>query len=131
MVRKVINDGMDILGGAGISMGPRNLLGQMYIGIPISVTVEGANILTRTLIIFGQGALRAHPYAFKEVAAIEKNDLAGFDEAFWGHMGHVVRNTCRSFVLSITRGYSTCGAGTGVLSLYTRRLKWASASFAI
>ena len=80
--RMSINDGMDIVGGNGISMGPRNPLAIQYIGMPIGITVEGANILTRTLMIFGQGALRAHPYAFKEVNSVEKNDLAGFDEAF-------------------------------------------------
>jgi acyl-CoA dehydrogenase len=129
--RKTINDGMDIMGGAGISMGPRNLLGQMYIATPIGITVEGANILTRTLIVFGQGALRAHPFAFQEVKAVDNNDLKGFDAAFFGHIGHVVRNTFRSIVLSVTRGYAASSAGTGELSLYTRRLTWASASFAI
>ncbi|MEK7357047.1 MAG: acyl-CoA dehydrogenase, partial [Bdellovibrionota bacterium] len=62
IARKVINDGMDVMGGAGISLGPKNLLGHLYIATPIGITVEGANIMTRTLIIFGQGALRAHPY---------------------------------------------------------------------
>ena len=129
--RKVINDGMDILGGAGISRGPRNTLAHLYIATPIGITVEGANILTRTLMIFGQGALRAHPYAFKEVNAIENNDLQGFDRAFWGHIGHVVRNACRSFLLSITRGWLTPGMRRGSVSRYYRRLSWASASFAI
>ena len=73
--RMSINDGMDIIGGNGISMGPRNCLAVQYIGMPIGITVEGANILTRTLMIFGQGALRAHPYAFKEIDAVEKGDL--------------------------------------------------------
>lgn len=131
MGRTVINDAMDIMGGAGISMGPRNLLGQIYIATPIGITVEGANILTRTLIIFGQGALRAHPFAFKEVKAVDENDLTGFDSAFWGHIGHVVRNTFRSIVLSVSRGYLSSGSGMGELSLYVRRLNWASASFAI
>ncbi len=129
--RHVINDGMDVMGGAGISMGPRNLLGEFYVATPIGITVEGANILTRTLIIFGQGALRAHPYAFKEVNACEKNDLAGFDAAFWGHVGHVVRNAIRALVLSVTRGYMASSPVSGSLAKYYRRLSWASASFAI
>ena len=60
------------------------------------MTVEGANILTRTLIVFGQGAIRCHPYAWDEVQAVEKSDTAGFDRAFFGHIGHVVRNVSRS-----------------------------------
>lgn len=130
--RKLVNDAMDIMGGAGISLGPRNTLAEIYVATPISITVEGANILTRTLIIFGQGALRAHPFAYKEVMAIEKNDLAAFDEAFFGHIGHVVSNLCRSLVLSLTRGYLTSASHVPRdLRSYARRLKWASASFAI
>jgi acyl-CoA dehydrogenase len=131
MGRQVVIDGMDVMGGAGISMGPRNLLGQIYIATPIGITVEGANILTRTLIIFGQGALRAHPYAFKEVDAVGKKDLPAFDDAFWGHVGHVVRNAFRSVVLSCTRGYVTVFNFSGPLKMYYRRLTWASATFAI
>ncbi|HVK60585.1 MAG TPA: acyl-CoA dehydrogenase [Bdellovibrionales bacterium] len=131
MARKVINDGMDIMGGAGISLGPKNLLGHLYMGTPIGITVEGANIMTRTLIIFGQGALRAHPYAFREVAAIEKKDLKEFDDAFWGHIGHIVRNLFRAVVLSFTRGYLASSPVSGSTSIYYRRLSWASATFAI
>jgi acyl-CoA dehydrogenase len=130
IARGLINDGMDVMGGAGISMGPRNMLAEIYIATPIGITVEGANILTRTLIIFGQGALRAHPYAFAEVNAIEKKDLEGFDQAFWGHVGHITRNTFRSIVLSLTRGYVASTPG-GPLAGYYRRLSWASASFSI
>lgn len=129
--RQLINDGMDILGGAAISMGPRNLLAEMYIATPIGITVEGANIMTRTLIVFGQGALRAHPFAYKEVKAIGENDLAGFDAAFWGHVGHIVRNSCRSILLSLTRGHIACAPVHPELKTYARRLQWTSASFAI
>ena len=129
--RSMINDAMDIMGGSGISMGPRNLIGEIYVATPIGITVEGANILTRTLIVFGQGALRAHPYAYKEVNSVEKGDLKGFDEAFWGHIGHVVRNIFRSVVLSVTRGYLAPSPVSGELAIYYRRLTWASASFAI
>lgn len=129
--RRCINDGMDILGGAAISMGPRNLLAIPYIATPIAITVEGANILTRTLIIFGQGALRAHPFAFKEVNAVEKNDLTGFDKAFWGHVGHVVRNSFRALVLSVSRGYLGSRGTGGSVGRYFQKLAWCSASFAI
>ena len=132
MFRKVVNDSMDVLGGSGISMGPKNLMAIPYIATPIGITVEGANILTRTLIIFGQGALRAHPYAFSEVNAVEKNDLTAFDKAFWGHIGHIVMNVCRSIVLSVTRGFFASRGGlSGKAGRYAQKLKWASASFAI
>ncbi len=130
--RKVINDGMDIMGGAGISLGPRNLLAEMYVATPIGITVEGANIMTRTLIVFGQGALRAHPFAFAEVKAIEANDAVAFDVAFWGHIGHIVRNLCRSVLLSMSRGYLAATPESHPKTRhYYRRLSWASASFAI
>ncbi len=89
MWRKVVNDGMDILGGAAISRGPRNLMAHGYIGTPICITVEGANILTRTLMIFGQGAIRCHPYAYSEIEALTNNDLESFDRNFFQHIGHV------------------------------------------
>ncbi len=129
--RRVINDSLDIAGGSGISRGPRNLLANAYFTVPIGITVEGANILTRTLIIFGQGALRAHPFAYREVAAMEKGDVAGFDSAFWGHIGHVVRNTFRSVVLSCTRGFIYFSPIRGSTAKYYRKLTWVSASFAI
>ena len=131
MARESLKEGMDVLGGAAISMGPRNSIATGWIAIPISITVEGANILTRTLMIFGQGALRAHPFAFKEVDAIENNDLKAFDEAFWGHIGHIVRNTFRSLCLSFTRGMLASGPHGGPSKKYFRKLAWASASFAI
>lgn len=129
--RKVVIDGMDVLGGHGISRGPRNLLAHHYFTLPISITVEGANILTRTLIIFGQGALRAHPYAFKEVDALERGDVAGFDRAFWPHVGHVLRNLTRSMVMAVTRGYLVPPVTCSWTWKYYRKLAWASATFAL
>ena len=131
--RKVTNDAMDVMGGAGISLGARNLLAEGYIATPIGITVEGANIMTRTLIVFGQGALRCHPYAFDEVRALEAGNTKDFDKAFFGHIGHVVRNLCRSILLSLTRGYIAM-APSGVhpkTKIHYRRLQWASATFAI
>lgn len=129
--RKAVNDGMDILGGAGISMGPRNVIAEGYIAAPISITVEGANILTRTLIVFGQGALRAHPYAFKEIYALESDDVREFDRAFWGHIGHIFRNLFRAKVLFLTRGWVVWGEGCSTTRRYYQKLAWASAYFAI
>lgn len=130
--RRAVIDTMDILGGAGISRGPRNVISAGYVAMPIGITVEGANVLTRTLIIFGQGALRAHPWAFKEVQAVEQNNLMDFDRAFFGHVGHVVRNLFRSVGLSVTRGRLSCApSGVGPVAHYYRKLSWASASFAI
>jgi acyl-CoA dehydrogenase len=131
--RRVTNDAMDVMGGAGISLGARNLLAEGYIATPIGITVEGANIMTRTLIIFGQGALRCHPYAFDEVRALEAGNVKAFDQAFFGHIGHVVRNMCRSILLSLTRGYiafAPFGAHPKT-KIHYRRLQWASATFAI
>ncbi len=129
--RKLINDAMDVAGGSGISRGPRNQIAHYYIATPIGITVEGANILTRTLIIFGQGALRAHPYALAEVNAIGARDLRAFDRAFWGHIGHIVRNLSRSIVLSLTRGNLAGSPVGGPTARYYRKLAWASATFAI
>jgi len=129
--RKVINDGMDILGGAAISRGPRNLLANAYTGTPICITVEGANILTRTLMVFGQGAIRCHPYAFQELDAIGRKDAAAFDRAFWPHVGHVVKNAVRTVLLGATRGWLTVAPKGAATKRYWRRLNWASAEFAL
>lgn len=129
--RKLTNDGMDVLGGAAITKGPKNILANHYISIPIAITVEGANILTRTLMIFGQGALRAHPFAYQEIRASESGDLALFDRAFWGHIGHVIRNKFRVALLSLTRGWLVCPPAGCATARYYRKLAWASASFAL
>jgi acyl-CoA dehydrogenase len=130
-MREVINDAMDICGGAGISRGPRNLLAHAYFAAPISITVEGANILTRTLMIFGQGAIRCHPFAENEISALEKGDVKGFDFAFFGHIGHVVHNLSRSMILSLTRGHAASIPIEGVTRRDYKKLSWASARFAI
>ena len=101
--RRVMDDAMDIHGGRGICMGPRNYLGRFYQSIPISITVEGANILTRSLIIFGQGAIRCHPYLLKEMDAAQNRDLASFDEALFGHIKLLLSNLARAVFHSLTR----------------------------
>ena len=101
--RKIINDGMDIMGGAGICRGPRNLLANIYSATPIPITVEGSNILTRTMIVFGQGVIRSHPYVYQEITALEQADVKGFDRVFWHHLGSVTRNLLRTVLLSLSR----------------------------
>nr|WP_229265193.1 acyl-CoA dehydrogenase [Duganella sp. 1224] len=104
--RAVVNDGMDILGGKGICMGPSNFLARAYQQIPIAITVEGANILTRCLIIFGQGAIRAHPYVLKEMRstadADQRKGLHDFDASFFGHMRFTFGNAVRALWYGLT-----------------------------
>ena len=130
LFRKAINDAMDILGGNAISRGPRNPLAAAYAGIPVSITVEGANILTRTLMVFGQGAIRCHPYALKEMQALMNDDVKAFDAAFWPHIGHVVRNAFRGIGLSLTRGWLAGSPVSGPAAPYWRKMAWSSATFA-
>jgi acyl-CoA dehydrogenase len=128
--RKSINHGMDVVGGAGISLGPRNVFGHPYMAAPIAVTVEGANILTRSLMIFGQGAIRCHPYALDEIKAIEENDLGRFDKAFWSHQGHIISNFVRWIFFELTRGYLIWPARLGKRGRYIQKLTWMSTKFA-
>jgi acyl-CoA dehydrogenase len=104
--RRITNQAMDIHGGKGICLGPRNYLGRHYQNIPIGITVEGANILTRSLIIFGQGALRCHPYLLAEMEAAQHSDptqgIKAFDKALFGHAGYVISNVARALFLSVT-----------------------------
>ncbi|MEZ5966372.1 MAG: acyl-CoA dehydrogenase [Planctomycetota bacterium] len=130
LCRRAVNDAMDLLGGAAISRGPRNTLAIAYTSMPISITVEGANILTRTLMIFGQGAIRCHPYALAEIEALGRGDVRGFDRALWAHVAHVVRNGARALVLSLSRGLLAASPVPGPAAGYWRKLQWASASFA-
>lgn len=132
IARKAVNDCMDILGGTGISRGPRNLISNVHIAGPIGITVEGANILTRTLIIFGQGALRGHAHALNMMKAIEQNNASDFDRAFFGLVGGMVRNLFRSVLLSITRGRLVLApSGSGRAGAYYKKISWASATFAL
>lgn len=131
MFRKVVNDGMDILGGAAIIRGKRNLIANAYFSVPISITVEGANIMTRSLIHFGQGAIMCHPFVYRELDTLEKNDLAGFDAAFFGHVSHFIKNVSKSLVLGLSRGYLHFSSSDGITKKYERKLAWASSSFAM
>lgn len=105
--RSVALDGMDIQGGKAICMGPKNYMAQGYFEVPISITVEGANILTRSMIIFGQGAIRCHPHVLAEIKAAHQNDQQGleaFDQAIFSHIGFALSNLTRSLVLGVTNG---------------------------
>ena len=104
--RKVANDAMDVHGGKAIMMGPNNYMGRGYMATPIAITVEGANILTRSLIIYGQGAIRCHPFVLRELHAAQDEDtdrgLIEFDDALFGHIGYAISNVARSFFLALT-----------------------------
>lgn len=129
LFRKTINDAMDIVGGAGISLGERNLIGHAYMGAPIAITVEGANIMTRTLIQFGQGVIRCHPFAYKEIEALGAHNAREFDTNFFAHIGFALGNMVRMILLSITRGYIYLPKSSGAASYYERKLMWTSATF--
>lgn len=130
LARQTANDGMDILGGAAICLGPRNLMARAWQAAPIGITVEGANILTRTLIVFGQGALRCHPHAHGLLESIRKNDLPAFRRAFIGHQLHVASNFFRVLWLGLTRASLSGAPVRGRHAKFYRRLSWASARFA-
>jgi acyl-CoA dehydrogenase len=102
----VVNDAMDILGGKGICLGPNNFMGRAYQQVPVAITVEGANILTRSLIIFGQGAIRCHPYVLKEMAAAKEADgakgLRDFDKAFAAHLWFIWSRGFRAWSMGLT-----------------------------
>lgn len=127
-------DAMDIHGGKGICLGPRNYLGRLYQGAPISITVEGANILTRNMIIFGQGALRCHPYLLTELEAAQepnpKISLQKFDQALFGHIGFTLSNIVRSFALALTNGRIVL-LPTNPVKKYYRLVTRYSAAFAL
>lgn len=129
--RTIINHGMDVLGGAAICRGPKNLLAHAYMGTPVAITVEGANIMTRSLIHFGQGAIRCHPYSYDEMKALINNDIQKFDYSFFKHIGHLFRNLVRSILLSLSRGRVHISKESGIVGKYEAKLSWASSSFAL
>jgi acyl-CoA dehydrogenase len=122
---------MDIHGGKGICLGPNNYLGRAYQTVPIAITVEGANILTRSLIIFGQGAIRCHPWVLKEMIAVRENDLRAFDEAFWSHVAFTISNGARSLWLGLTGGKGISVPGSPHTRRYLQILTRFSSAFAM
>lgn len=134
-MRQVINDSMDVHGGRGICMGPNNYLGRAYQTLPVGITVEGANILTRTMIIFGQGAMRCHPFLVKEMSAASNEDSqlaeSEFDRALTGHMSYFVKNLLRAFTYGISGSHLAKSPVKGRVSQYYKRLAQMSAAFAV
>lgn len=133
MVRHILNHLMDVHGGKAICMGPRNYIAQDYIEAPIAITVEGANILTRSMIIFGQGAIRCHPFVLKEIYAAANPDptaaLNEFDAAFFGHIKHYFKNLLRASLHGLTGAYF-CAAPSGELKRYYQKFSRYSAILA-
>jgi len=134
MGRQVANDAMDVHGGKGIMLGPRNYLGRGYEIVPVAITVEGANLLTRNLIIFGQGALRCHPFVLREMNAVRNPDrVAGvdeFDRALFAHIGFTISNAVRSFIMALTHARFTRAPVQGATARYYQHVVRFSASFA-
>ncbi len=133
--RMVADDAMDVHGGKGIMLGPKNYLGRGYQAIPIAITVEGANILTRSLIIYGQGAIRCHPFVLKEMEAAANDNheqgLADFDRALFGHIGYAFSNAARSFVLAMTQAKFSLTPQSGPVSRFYQHINRYSAAFAL
>ncbi len=132
-MRQVFSDAMDIHGGRGVMMGPRNYLARGYQAVPVSITVEGANILTRSMIIFGQGAIRAHPYLLKEMEAASSEDhvkaAVDFDRALFAHIGFTISNAARALFLGLTGALFTAAPVSGPTARYYRQLSRMSAAF--
>jgi acyl-CoA dehydrogenase len=132
--RKVANDAMDVQGGKGICLGPKNYLGRGYQVVPVAITVEGANILTRSLMILGQGAIRCHPYVLKEMNAAKVKDkvrsLREFDEALFGHAGYTISNAARSLVMATTLARFSDAPTAGATQRYYQHINKFSAQFA-
>jgi acyl-CoA dehydrogenase len=130
MMRKVILDSMDVLSGRGIQQGPRNSIASSFRAMPVAITVEGANILTRNLMIFGQGAIRCHPYVFPEMEAARTDDLPAFDQALFGHLGFSINRAVRALTLGLTGSRLAKAPVDGPAARYFQQLERFSASLA-
>jgi acyl-CoA dehydrogenase len=135
LARQVANDAMDVHGGKAIMLGPKNYLARNYESVPIAITVEGANILTRNLIIFGQGAVRCHPFVRAEMDAARDPDrergLVAFDRLLFKHVGYALSNAARSLVMAVTLARFTDVPATGATRRYYQHINRYSASFAL
>ena len=135
MAREVARDAMDIHGGKGVILGPRNYLGRGWQAAPISITVEGANIMTRSLMIFGQGAIRCHPWVLKEMQAAQNPDpvarLRDFDTNLFGHIGFAISNAVRSWFFGVTTARIGKAPGDAYTQRYFRKLNRYSACLAL
>ncbi|WP_062203159.1 acyl-CoA dehydrogenase [Aureimonas sp. AU12] len=135
LMRQSIERAMDIHGGKAIIDGPSNALSAQYRSVPIGITVEGANILTRNLMIFGQGAIRAHPYMLKEMRALADKDtergLTDFDREFWGHVGHSTANLVRTWLFGWTGGLAAPAPRGAAFTSHWRQLSRYAATFSM
>ena len=135
LARMIANDAMDVHGGKGICLGPHNYLGRGYQVVPVAITVEGANILTRSLIIFGQGAVRCHPWVLKEMNAARnpnrEEGVRDFDRALMGHIGFAISNAARSIIMALTFARFTQVPRTGATRRYFQHINRYSASFSL
>lgn len=127
--REVINDSMDVLGGSAIIRGENNLLAHAYFALPISITVEGANILTRNLMQFGQGLIKSHPYIYKQINALKYDNTESFDKGFFGHVNLGYNSLCRTIFYNLTRAHIICQKGE--FSRYKQKASWVSAEFTL
>ena len=135
MSREVISDVMDVIGGKGIILGPKNFAGRSWQAAPIAITVEGANIMTRSLLIFGQGAILCHPWVMKEMKAAQDPDtqrgLEEFDRNLFGHIGFAISNAVRSFWFGLTGAKFGSAPGDDYTRRYFRKLDRYSANLAL
>src|SRR5690606_23004493 len=135
MGREVVKDAMDIHGGKGIILGPRNYLGRGWQATPISITVEGANIMTRSLLIFGQGAILCHPWVMEEMKAAQNPDraaaVAEFDASLFGHIGFAISNAVRSLWFGLTGAKIGKAPGDAYARRYFRKLDRYAANLAL
>lgn len=127
--REVMNDAVDVLGGSAIIRGEKNLLAHAYFAIPISITVEGANILTRNLMQFGQGLIKCHPYLYDQVNALKANDVKAFDELFFAHIGLVNHALFKSLFYYFTRAFFA--KAPKQFKRYKQKLQWVSSEFTL
>lgn len=135
-MRKVVNHGMDVVGGRAIQMGPRNFIALNYQAIPVSITVEGANILSRSLMIFGQGSMRCHPYLFEELQLLQADDkntaLHSFNDMLFKHLGYTFNRTARSLAYGFTGGSNTAPkSATDFTRPYYKVINRLSSNFAL
>jgi acyl-CoA dehydrogenase len=134
-MRIAIDDAMDIHGGKAVIDGPQNYLGNLYRSVPVGITVEGANILTRNLIVFGQGAIRAHPFLLDEMNALGEADRAkgldAFDKAFWNHVGHSFKTMFRAWGRNWSGGLFAPAPDAGEATQFYRQLSRYSSAFAL
>jgi len=129
-MRRVVTDAMDIRAGSAIVRGKSNILARAWQAVPIGITVEGANILTRTMIVYGQGAIRCHPFVQAEIQSVADNDVVAFDRAIFGHINHASKNFLRSIVLGLTGGRMAGGHIDENVNRYLEQITRFSSAFA-